>query len=130
MVASIELQRTIYSSLSSAYKVFEIMPSDYKLMPFITLSEINKQTNFTKTNTDRYTFSISIHGWTKGQSSLESKQIEELIYQTIMNLEMTTYDVEFVDLTMNVNTKEEESKDSNVFHSVQQFEITISKIEE
>lgn len=127
MIPSIELQKAIYKVLDEGiYQVYEVVPN-VDNMPLITLGSLRKSEDFTKTNTDRFTFSINIHGWSIGKSSVESKMIEEFIYQSITELEMIDYDVEFVRLVLNENLKEEETDDKVIFHSVQEFEITIKK---
>lgn len=128
MIPSVELQKTIFSELDKgSYPVAEVVPKDLKAMPLITIRDLNRETNFTKTNVNRFTFSVTIDGWSYSRSSYEIKTVEEYIYQTVMSLEMDSYDVEMVNLEMNLNLKEEETADRVVFHSVQQFEITISK---
>ena len=129
MAPSVDLQRTIYNELKAGgYPVGEIAPAEVKEMPLITLSELNRETDFTKTNKDRFTYTIMIHGWSIGKSSLEAKTIEEFIYQTMMNLTTTRdYKVEMVNLLMTNNVREDESGDRVTFHSIQQFGITISK---
>lgn len=127
MIPSVELQKAIYESLDEGiYQVYEVVPNVDR-MPLITLGSLRKSEDFTKTNTNRFTFSITIHGWSIGKSSVESKMIEEFIYQSITELEMDDYDVEFVRLAMNENLKEEETDDRVIFHSIQEFEITIKK---
>lgn len=127
MIPSVELQKAIYESLDEGiYQVYEVVPNVDR-MPLITLGSLRKSEDFTKTNTNRFTFSITIHGWSIGKSSIESKMIEEFIYQSITELEMDDYDVEFVRLAMNENLKEEETDDRVIFHSIQEFEITIKK---
>lgn len=128
MIPSIELQRAIYEQLNSGlYPVYETVPSDTTDLPLITMQDFNRQTNFTKTNQDRFTYSVMLHGWSVGRSSIQSKEIEEHIYQTVMSLAMMNYDVEMVRLAMNGNMRDEENKDAIVFHSIQQFEITIQR---
>lgn len=127
MIPSVELQKAIYESLDEGiYQVYEVVPNVDR-MPLITLGNLRKSEDFTKTNINRFTFSITIHGWSIGKSSVESKMIEEFIYQSITELEMDDYDVEFVRLAMNENLKEEETDDRVIFHSIQEFEITIKK---
>ena len=127
MIPSVELQKAIYEVLDEGiYQVYEVVPNVDR-MPLITLGSLRKSEDFTKTNTNRFTFSITIHGWSIGKSSVESKMIEEFIYQSITELEMDDYDVEFVRLAMNENLKEEETDDKVIFHSIQEFEITIKK---
>lgn len=128
MIPSVELQKAIFSELDKgSYSVAEIVPKDLEAMPLITIQDLNRETNFTKTNTNRFTFSVTIDGWSYNRSSYEIKAVEEYIYQTVMNLEMVSYDIEMVNLEMNLNLKEEESADRVIFHSIQQFEITISE---
>lgn len=131
MITSVELQKAVYKELEKdIYPVQEVVSQDFNELPMITIQDLNKNTNFTKTNKDRFTFSITIHGWSVGRSSIEIKEIENFIYQTIMDLEMETYNVELVNLSMNSNIRDEETANKIVFHSIQEFEITISKIKE
>lgn len=130
MIPTVALQKAVYQELSKgSYQVFEVVPSDIGKMPFITIGDINKETNFTKGNEDRFNISITLHSWSNANSSVESKEMEEFIYQTLMNLELTLfgYDVEFISLDLNTNYKEADSKDKSIFHSVQGFGLTISK---
>lgn len=130
MIASVELQKAVYQSLNEEqYSVSEVVPANTGELPMITIDGFNKSTNFTKTNKERFSFNVNVHGWSVGHSSIESKIIEHFIYQTMMNLKMDNYDVEFVRLLMNDNLKDEENKDGIVFHSIQQFEVTIAKQE-
>lgn len=128
MYPSVELQKAVFKDLSRwLYPVSEIVVPELKDLPMITIEDFGRGTNFTKTNKERFTFSVMVHGWSVGKSSIESKEIEEFIYQTLMNLSMTYYEVEFVALVMSNNVKEEQANDRVVFHSIQQFEITISR---
>lgn len=128
MIPSIALQQALFSELSKGdYPVHEVVPSDTNKLPLITFGDFNRTNNFTKTNTNRFTYLVIIDGWSIGKSSIEIKQIEEFIYQTVMNIQIESYDVEFVELDMNINLKEEQTGDKLVFHSIQQFEITLSK---
>lgn len=130
MIASVELQKTIFKELDKGdYLVAEVVPKDLDKMPLITIQDLNRETNFTKTNKNRFTFSVIIDGWSHSRSSIEVKEVENFIYQSVMGLEMIHYDVEMVDLTMNINLKEEQASDRTIFHSIQQFEITISEKE-
>lgn len=131
MIPSVALQKAIYSELNMGiYPIHEVVPKTNKDLPLITLHGFTREPNFTKTNQKRFTFKVSIHGWSIGKSSIEIKEIEEFIYQTIMNLKMKAYDIEFINLSLNANTKSEETEDRVVFHSIQEFEITISSKKE
>lgn len=130
MIPSIALQQALFSELSKgSYPVHEVVPSNTDKLPLITFGDFVRTNNFTKTNTNRFTYLIIVDGWSIGKSSIEIKQIEEFIYQTVMNLQMTDYRVELVNLEMNNNLKEEETADRIIFHSVQQFSITLAKKE-
>ena len=77
-IASIELQKGLYTHLSSgSYEVYELVPPNTD-MPYITIGNITKANSYTKTNR-RYTFSCTIHSWSRGTSSLEQKTIDEFI---------------------------------------------------
>lgn len=128
MVPSVELQKALVSELSEgSYPVLEIVPADNDAYPLITLSDLNRQTNYTKTNKNRFTYSVRVRGWSIGRSSLVNKEIDDFVFKTVSGLQMEHYDVEFVELVLNANTREEETKDRIVFQSIQEFEITISE---
>ena len=74
MIASIQLQKALYASLSESYSVYEVVPKE-ESFPFITFGDVTREENFTKTDKKRFTFTISIHGWSKGTSSIQSKTI-------------------------------------------------------
>ena len=125
-IASIELQKGLYTHLASgSYEVYEIVPPD-TAMPYITIGNITKMNSYTKTN-KRYTFSCTIHSWSKGNSSIEQKTIDEFIHNKLMTeFNVEVYDVDFVELAMGENLREVGS-DSSIFHGVQEFEITLAE---
>lgn len=125
MNANIELQKALYSALSENYEVYEVIPSDSSF-PFILIDSLSKFENFTKDDQQRFTFSVMVHGFSKGTSSIESKILEDYIYEKTKHLELETFKVDLVDLTLSQNLKEDEEEGSIVFHSIQQFEITLS----
>ena len=124
-IASIELQKGLYTHLSSGpYEVYELVPPDIE-MPYITIGNITKVNSYTKTNR-RYTFSCTIHSWSRGTSSIEQKTIDEFIHETLMvGFTVTGYEVDFVRLAMGESLREVGS-DNSVFHGVQEFEITLA----
>lgn len=125
-IASVELQKGLYAHLASGlYEVYESVPPDTE-MPYITIGNIMKMNSHTKTN-KRYTFSCTIHSWSRGSSSLEQKTIDEFIHEELMvDFTVTGYTVDFVELVMGENLKEVGS-DSSVFHGVQEFLITLAE---
>jgi glycerol-3-phosphate responsive antiterminator len=125
-IASVELQKGLYTHLASGpYEVYESVPPD-TAMPYITIGNITKMNSHTKTS-KRYTFSCTIHSWSRGSSSLEQKTIDEFIHTELMEGFTTTgYAVDFVELVMGENLRESTS-DSSVFHGVQEFEITLAE---
>lgn len=125
-IASVELQKGLYAHLASGlYEVYESVPPDTE-MPYITIGNIMKMNSYTKTN-KRYTFSCTIHSWSRGTSSLEQKTIDEFIHDELMTgFTATGYTVDFVELVMGENLKEIGS-DSSVFHGVQEFLITLAE---
>ncbi|MEB6213525.1 DUF3168 domain-containing protein [Enterococcus casseliflavus] len=125
MINSIELQKAIYSALSKEYKVFEIVPVANSF-PYITIGEMSESENFTKTDLNRFTFDITIHGWTVGQSSVKSKEQKDFIYRAMKNLTLTDIKVEQVTLELSQTFKEQGTDKDTIFHSVQEFGITIN----
>ena len=125
-IASVELQKGLYTHLASGpYEVYESVPPD-TAMPYITIGNIMKMNSHTKTN-KRYTFSCTIHSWSRGTSSLEQKTIDEFIHDELMTgFTVVGYEVDFVRLAMGENLKEVGS-DSSVFHGVQEFLITLAE---
>lgn len=125
-IASIELQKAVFKVLSANYPIFDVVP-DNSIMPYISFGDISKFPNKTKTELDRYQFTLLLHTWSRGQSSIQSKTINQFVLNQMDNLIVDGYSVEWVELTMDNTIKQQEAKDT-IFHGVLEFEITLSKI--
>lgn len=126
-VASVELQKGLYTSLSEEYSVYEVVPKEDDF-PFITFGDITRQENFTKTDKKRFTFTILIHGWSKGTSSLQSKTIEEYILNKVENIKINGFELEGTSLEMSTTVREKDADGSTIFQSIQEFNFIINQI--
>lgn len=124
MIPAVQLQKALYKSLSQQYRVNEVIPKE-PIFPFFSLGQIDRTTNFTKTDRNRYDFAIYIHGWSKGLSSLEIKTMEHYANEQINKIDVEGFIVENVALSLST-TITEKSGENNIFHSVQEFLITIN----
>lgn len=127
MIASIQLQKALYASLSESYSVYEVVPKEDDF-PFITFGDITRQENFTKTDKKRFTFTILIHGWSKGTSSIQSKTIEEYILNKIENIKIEGFELEDTSLEMSTTVREKDADGSTIFQSIQEFNFIINQI--
>lgn len=126
VIASIELQKAIYSALKNgSYSVFEIAPPNIAF-PYITIGEETLTTDDTKTN-KRTVHNVTIHTWSEGSSSAEIKVMNHFVLTTILNnLKVNGFYLDMVSLELQTTIKEQDS-DSTIFHGVLQFEITLTK---
>lgn len=127
MIQSIELQKAIYSSLALGYSVFEIVPVANSF-PYITIGESNEVEDFTKTDLSRFRTFITIHSWSLGESSIESKTMKHFIYNQMKDLKIPGFKVENVALSLSQTLKEQGTDTKTIFHTVQEFEIIINKL--
>lgn len=125
-VASIELQKAVYKALNAGnYSVYDIVPPNTAL-PYISIGDETLTTDDTKTS-KRTVHNVSIHTWSMGNSSAESKMMNHFVLQTILNdLEVNGFYVDMVNLELQTTLKEQ-SSDSTTFHGVLQFEVTLTK---
>lgn len=126
MIASIELQKAIVSKLNqSVYKVTETK-SDKPTFPFIEIGdEVLFDDNNIKTD-DRTFHNITIHTFTKGQDSLESKQLNQYVKESLLNLEVDGFFVDIAKLAR-LNTLKEYEADGTVFHGILSFEYELTQ---
>lgn len=125
VIASIELQKALFSLLSTGYSVYEVVPNN-PVFPYITIKSNSKYDANTKTET-RTEHMIYIHSWSKGNSSLESKQMNAFIHDKLTNdFNVNGFHVDLVSLELEAN-QEEQKSDTTVFHGTQQFQITLTK---
>lgn len=122
--ASIELQKSIYSKLNNGvYKVVEIKPKEL-IFPFIEIGEEIQRDSNTKSNL-RTVHNVTIHTWSKGKDSIPSKEMNQFVKESILNLDTVNgFEVDIVTLETMMTLKEQET-DSTIFHGVIQIEITL-----
>lgn len=123
-ISAIQLQKAIFASLSSVYPVYEVVPKNTK-MPYISIGEFQKVPDITKTNKDRYQYTVMLHTWSRGHSSSESKAMNHFTLNQMNNLNVEGYSVEMVDLTLETTLREEEIE-STIFHGALEFQIILS----
>lgn len=125
MIPSIELQKAIYSVLSSSkWEVHEVIPPKAPL-PYIQIGNLSRLKADTKTN-KRHEFIIMIHSWSKGSSSIQVKEMNNFIYDSIHTLQMSTYSVSWVELELEQTIKED-YPDGTIFHGVHEFKIILNE---
>lgn len=124
-IPSIELQKAVFTALSkSGHAVYETAPPN-TVMPYITIGEEILTHSNTKTSI-RTVHNITIHTWSKGSSSKESKELNEFVMQTILNgFVVSGFDVDMATLEM-LTTVKEQATDGTIFHGVIQFEIILT----
>lgn len=124
-IASVELQKAVYSTLKTgSYSVYEIVPPKTP-MPYIEIGEEILTHSNTKTNT-RTVHNITIHTWSKGNSSNNSKVMNDFVIKTLLNgFIVNGFSMDMITLEM-LTTLKETNSDSTIFHGVLQFEITLS----
>lgn len=127
-IASLELQKAVYSALSKgSYPVYEIAPPD-TVFPYIVIGEETLTTSNTKTN-KRTVHNITIHTWSKGSSSAVIKTMNDFVVQILLDgLLVNGFYVDIATLEMQTTLKEL-ATDGTIFHGVNQFEIILTKME-
>ena len=123
MVASIELQKAVYSVLSQSHNVYEAVPSGAS-MPYIVIGEEVLTDGKTKTE-GKTKHLLTLHTWSDSQSSGENKTLMDFVRKSIdYGLPVSGYVVDFVRLEMTQSFKEA-VQDKYIFHGVVQIEITL-----
>lgn len=125
MIVTVELQKALYQALSDEYDVYDVRPKEPNF-PFISFGDMSRVEDFTKTDQDRYVLSVLIHGWSKGFSSLQSKQLEHYITNKLKNIQVNGFDVELSSLVYSTTLREDSTTNETIFHSVQEFSLTIN----
>ena len=123
--ASIELQKSILNKLDEGvYKVVDIKP---KVLPFPFI-EIGEEIHRNSTGNFvlRTVHNVTIHTWSKGNSSIQSKEMNQFVKESILKLDTVNgFEIDIVTLEMMMTLKEQET-DSTIFHGVIQIEITLT----
>lgn len=123
LIPTIELQKAIYQKLSTQYTTYDVRPSN-ATFPYILIGEDVTVDNLTKGD-KRTTHNITIHTFSKSAKSLESKTMNHLVKESLLNdLELNGFYVDLNKLSMMMTTKEEETS-GIIHHGIIQFEITI-----
>ena len=130
-IPSIELQKTLFSSLSTGgYKVYEIVPS-YAKMPYITIDNETILTDDTKTN-PRYVITKTISTWSMGSSSSQSKTLNDFVIKKLLRTDLVVngFFVDFVSLELlTTQVEKDETINENIFHGIIQIEFTLMEVE-
>jgi hypothetical protein len=123
-IASVELQKAIYTALKSgSYSVYEVVPPN-TTMPYIVIGEEILTHNNTKTEI-RTVHNITIHTWSKGSSSAESKAMNDFVIKKLLaGFVVSGFYLDRISLEMMTTFKEINT--DTIFHGVNQFEITIT----
>lgn len=126
-VSSLELQKAVYSTLSSGtYAVYEIIPPNTEF-PYIQIGEETLTTNNTKTSKGTI-HNITIHTWSKGSSSANSKILNDYVAQTLLNgFTVNGFLLDNITLEM-MQTLKETDTDATIFHGVLQFDIKLMEV--
>ena len=125
-IASVELQKAVFAVLKAGtYSVHEVVPPSTKF-PYIVIGEEVLTHSNTKTN-KRTVHNITIHTWSKGSSSANSKVMNNFVVQTLLkDFAVNGFNLDMATLEMQTTLKEA-GADGTVFHGVNQFEITLSE---
>lgn len=123
--ATIELQNSIFNKLNNGvYKVVEIQPKSLSFPLIIIGEEIQRDSN--DKSHYRTVHNVTIHTWTKGYDSIPSKEINQFVKESILNLDnVNGFEVDKTSLDMITTFKEQEA-DGTIFHGVIQIEITLT----
>lgn len=123
-IASVELQKAIYTALKSgSYSVYEVVPPN-TTMPYIVIGEETLTHNNTKMEI-RTVHNITIHTWSKGSSSNESKSMNDFVVKKLLaGFAVSGFYLDRITLEMMTTIKELDT--DTIFHGVIQFEITIT----
>lgn len=123
----IELQKALFSRLSlNSYKVNDGW-FEGDLLPLITIGEIQIEAGQVKTNEDWQLF-VTIHTWSKQQSSLQVKQMNEFVRLQLDDVEIADYRVSSR-LIRTLSMKEKQEDGSLIHHGVTQYRFRILKEE-
>jgi len=124
MDSSEALAKGIYSVLTS-YPCYEVVPAE-AVFPYILLGEESIVTSDTKTYS-RTKHLITIHIYSGGTSSLESKQMKAYVQSQIENeLAVSGHRIDFLKLVL-MDSKKELETDFTIFHWIVEYEITLIK---
>lgn len=127
MIAHIDLQTAVFSSLaSSSWKVYETVPPATP-MPYITIGNATQINDDTKT-AKRKTFSLMLHTWSKGTDSTESKLMDAFVQEQLLDndLQLVSHNLDIAELTMAIGQKEL-STDKTIFHTALEFEFQLTE---
>lgn len=126
MIAQIELQKAIYSTLSESFNVTEIKSTE-PVFPFIELGNIIER-NVSNAIYRMGTFNVTIHTFSKGYDSTESKTLNEYVKSKMLQLEnVNGFNLDYVKLDSITNLNETET-DGTVFHGVLFFNVHLTEL--
>ena len=131
-IPSLELQKALFSTLSSGdYPVYEMLPSSIP-KNYIILGEEMLQTDNTKTQR-RTVHVYTIHTWSQGTSSYNSKIINNFVLDKLLLEEFTVpnFHVDMVNLELLTTLKEFDQEENDTLqHGIIQVEFTLNRMEE
>lgn len=127
MVASIELQKAIFSKLKTGiYPVYDALPLN-TAMPYLVIGEESLLQNSTKTE-KRTNHIVTIHSWSNKQGSMEIKTMNDFVINSIDDtLKVAGYTVDLVTLQFNQTIKQVE-QDTYIYHGVTQINLTLTEV--
>lgn len=126
MNVELELQKAIFTQLSSSsYKVNDGW-FEGDILPLITIGEVNLELNDTKVN-DGWQLIVTVHTWSNRTSSLQSKEMNYFVREKLGLVEIQDYRVSSR-LVRTVTLKEKDG-DSILHHGVTQYRYKILKEE-
>ncbi|MGB3160390.1 MAG: DUF3168 domain-containing protein [Carnobacterium sp.] len=125
LIASVELQKALFTLLTGDIPVYEIVPAKANF-PYFTIKNMSRVNDNTKTE-KRTEHGIYIHTWSKGNSSLESKKMNNFVQNKLAtDFKVTGFDVAFVEMEMEAMQEEQKSEET-IFHGTIEFRITLNK---
>lgn len=127
-IASIELQKAVYSSLSKlTYPVFDALPKDQP-MPYILVGEENLIRNGTKSSimTEHI---LTIHAFSKAEGTKQLKEMVAYIINSLVDTSLIVSDFYVVsqDLQNVINMKELDELEV-IQHAVIQIKYTLTEV--
>jgi len=125
-IPTVELQKAIHNGLKTNYNVFESKPVNQPF-PYILIGEDVTTTNNKTKDYKRTKHNITVHTFSKGTTSLESKTMNHFVKEFIeTGFEVVSFSLDLVSLEMMMTLKEE-GTDGNVYHGILEFEINLTK---
>lgn len=124
MIPIVQVQKALYGALSQAYKVYELKKQN-PTFPFIEIGQIIEFDDSIKTH-NRHQFNVTIHTFSKGSSSLQSKELNNYVKVQLMDLsQVEGFQMEYVKLSNSTTILEPSQDGKSIFHGILRFDISI-----